>query len=41
VEVVIDELTYDFGSTRFIEYLRFENGRLMSITDGEYGKKQP
>ena len=39
IEVVIDELTYDFGSNRFIEYLRFENGRLLSITDGEYGKK--
>ena len=39
IEVVIDELTYDFGSSRFIEYLRFENGRLLSITDGEYGKK--
>ena len=38
--VEVDELTYDFGSTRFIEVLHFENGKLMHITDGDYGKKQ-
>jgi hypothetical protein len=40
VEVVIDEWTYDFGSNRFIETLRFEDGKLVRIKDGEYGQKQ-
>ena len=39
VEVVIDEWTYDFGTHRFIQYLRFEDGRLLHITDGSYGDK--
>jgi len=39
VEVVVDEWTYDFGNNRFIHYLRFENGRLIAITSGGYGKK--
>ena|SRR5438045_3904753 len=39
IEVIIDEWTYDFGADRFIQYLRFENGRLLSIKEGDYGKK--
>lgn len=39
IEVIIDEWTYDFGTNRFIEKLRFENGSLASITDGDYGSK--
>lgn len=39
VEVAIDEWTYDFGSNRFIQELRFENGKLVSITNGGYGSK--
>jgi len=39
VEVVIDEWTYDFGVNRFIQYLRFEDGRLLRITDGGYGSR--
>ena len=39
VEVIIDDWTYDFGSNRFIQYLRFENGKLLRITDGAYGSK--
>src|ERR1041384_2601255 len=27
VEVIIDDWTYDFGSNRFLQYLRFEDGR--------------
>jgi Protein of unknown function (DUF2845) len=38
-EIVVDEWTYDFGTNRFIVYLRFENGRLVGIRDGGYGKK--
>jgi hypothetical protein len=41
VEVVIDEWTYDFGSNRFIEYLTFEQGRLVSVRTGGYGHKSP
>jgi hypothetical protein len=39
IEIVIDEWTYDFGPNQFIEVLRFENGRLVWIHDGGYGKK--
>lgn len=41
VEVVIDEWTYDFGKNRFIEYLTFEQGRLLSVRAGSYGHKPP
>jgi hypothetical protein len=39
VEVVIDEWTYDFGKNRFIEYVTFEQGKLVSIRSGSYGHK--
>jgi hypothetical protein len=39
VEVVIDEWTYDFGKNRFIEYLTFEQGKLVSVRSGSYGHK--
>ena len=35
--VTIEEWEYNLGSTRFIRYLRFENGRLIRITEGDYG----
>ncbi len=35
--VKIDEWVYNFGSSRFIRYLRFENGRLKRIDRGDYG----
>ncbi|MFX0202450.1 MAG: DUF2845 domain-containing protein [Candidatus Hodarchaeota archaeon] len=35
--VKIEEWTYNFGSTRFIRYLRFENGILKDISIGGYG----
>lgn len=35
--VTVEEWEYNFGSTRFIRYLQFENGRLTSITEGDYG----
>lgn len=35
--VVIEEWTYNLGSTRFIRYLRFENGKLVRIRTGDYG----
>jgi uncharacterized membrane protein len=41
VEVVIDEWIYDFGRNRFIEYLTFEQGKLVSVRTGSYGKKPP
>lgn len=41
LEVVIDEWTYDFGSNRFIEYLTFEQGKLVSVRTGSYGHKPP
>jgi hypothetical protein len=36
-EVVIEEWTYNFGPTRFIRYLTFENGKLVNIVSGDYG----
>jgi len=33
----IEEWEYNFGPTRFIYYLRFENGKLERMTSGEYG----
>jgi hypothetical protein len=39
VEVVIDEWTYDFGKNRFIEYVTFEQGKLVSVRTGSYGHK--
>ena len=41
VEVVVDEWIYDFGSNRFIEYLTFEQGHLVSVRTGSYGHKPP
>src|SRR5512139_3689479 len=35
--VTVEEWEYNFGSTRFIRYLQFENGRLTGITEGDYG----
>jgi hypothetical protein len=40
VEVLIDEWTYDFGRNRFIQYLTFEQGRLVAVRSGSYGHKQ-
>ena len=37
--IEVDEWTYDFGSTRFIEVLHFEDGKLVRIAAGGYGKK--
>jgi hypothetical protein len=41
IEVVIDEWIYDFGRNRFIEYLTFEQGKLLSVRTGSYGHKPP
>ena len=40
VEVVIDEWTYDFGPTQFIQYLVFEQGRLVRVVPGQRGTKK-
>jgi hypothetical protein len=41
IEVIIDDWIYDFGSNRFVEYLTFEQGRLVRIRTGKYGHKPP
>lgn len=41
IEVVIDEWIYDFGRNRFIQYLTFEQGKLISVRSGGYGHKAP
>ena len=35
--ILVELWTYDFGPTRFIRYLSFENGRLIKIETGEKG----
>ena len=35
--VFVDEYTYNFGSGKFITFVRFENGRVKEIKFGEYG----
>lgn len=40
VEVAIDEWTYDFGPQRFIGYVVFEQGNVVAIRAGSYGRKQ-
>jgi Ni/Co efflux regulator RcnB len=37
VEVVIDDWIYDFGRARFIQHLRFEQSRLVLVSDGDRG----
>jgi len=37
VLVTVEEWEYNFGPGRFLRYLRFENGRLIKITTGDYG----
>jgi hypothetical protein len=37
VLVTVEEWEYNLGPGRFIRYLRFENGRLIKITNGDYG----
>jgi len=39
VPVTIDEWVYDFGSSSFIRYAIFEQGKLRDVTLGDYGKK--
>lgn len=41
VEVPVDEWTYDFGRERFIKQLRFEHGRLLSVSEGGKGSADP
>jgi len=36
-QVVVEEWTYNFGSSRFVKILRFENGRLVHIEEAGYG----
>ena len=36
-EVQIEVWTYNLGSTQFIRYLTFKNGKLVDIRSGGYG----
>jgi hypothetical protein len=38
VEVPLDEWTYDLGSNAFIRYVTFENGQVIDIATGGYGR---
>ena len=39
VEVPLDEWTYDLGPQSFIRYVLFENGSVINVTTGGYGRK--
>jgi len=39
VEVPLDEWTYDLGPRSFIRYVLFENGSVINVMTGGYGKK--
>jgi hypothetical protein len=36
-QVIVERWEYNLGPNNFIRYLRFENDRLRSITQGDYG----
>ena len=37
VQVNIDEWFYNFGPNQFIQIFKFENGKLVTIENGNYG----
>jgi hypothetical protein len=39
VEVTIEEWTYDMGETSFIRYVILENGTVVDVKTGGYGRK--
>jgi len=41
IQVTVEEWTYDFGPQRFVQFLTFENGRLVRVRSGNYGRKLP
>lgn len=40
VEVPIEVWTYDFGPQRFVQYVIFENDKVVRIESGKYGHKR-
>lgn len=39
VEIPIEEWTYDLGPRAFVRYVVFENGAVVNVTTGSYGRK--
>jgi len=39
IEIPIDEWTYDLGPSSFIRYVSFENGQVIDVATGGYGRK--
>jgi hypothetical protein len=39
VDIPIEEWTYDLGPRAFIRYVMFENGAVVNVTTGSYGRK--
>jgi hypothetical protein len=40
ISVAVDEWVYDFGPTRFVRFLTFEQGTLIRVRSGPYGTKE-
>lgn len=39
VEIPIEEWTYDLGPRSFVRYVVFENGTVVNVATGRYGRK--
>ena len=39
VEIPLDEWTYDMGPHALTRYVTFENGRVVNVATGDYGRK--
>jgi hypothetical protein len=39
--VVVDEWIYDFGRNRFVHYVVFEHGRLVSVSSAATARRPP
>jgi len=38
VEIPLDEWTYDLGPNAFVRYVLFEDGRVIDVATGDYGR---
>jgi hypothetical protein len=39
VEIPLDEWTYDLGPQSFVRYVLFENGSVIDVSTGDYGRR--
>jgi len=39
IDIPLDEWTYDMGPNAFTRYVTFENGQVINVATGDYGRK--